>query len=304
MGSKDKTQKRLEDFNDIFADIINALLFDGEEIIKENDLETFTAKETYSTQHQIREIERDVAKIWKHNALHISCIGLENQTDVDKTMPLRVICYDGSAYRAQLSAKEQTLYPVVTLVLYMGTAKHWDTPKNLKQCFEVDKRINKYVHDYEINVIELAWLTDEQIMKFKSEFRNFVELLRDTRLGREPQYSPIKLEHIHELLQLTRVMSGSNDYEEFLNQNIKDDECKGDEITMNDVVSMSFKRKFDEGKAEGLAEGEAKGKFETTLALLKNLMRNSHCNIDDAMNSLDIKLQDRQQYKNILAKGL
>ena len=296
MGTKDKTQKRLEDFNDIFADIINALLFDGESVIKEHELETVTAKETYSVQRKISEIERDVAKIWKHNALHISCIGLENQTEADKTMPLRVICYDGSAYRAQLSAKEQTLYPVVTLVLYMGTAKHWDTPKNLKQCFEVDKRINKYVHDYEINVIELAWLTDEQIMKFKSEFRNFVELLRDTRLGREPQYSPIKLEHIHELLQLMRVMSGNNDYEEFLNQNIKDNECKGDEFTMNDVVSMSFKRKFD----EGLAKGKAEGKFESIKAIMQSL----NLSADKAMDALKTTPEERKYFKDLLAKGL
>lgn len=300
MGTKDKTQKRLEDFNDIFADIINALLFDGESVIKEHELETVTAKETYSVQRKIREIERDVAKIWKHNALHISCIGLENQTEADKTMPLRVICYDGAAYRAQLSAKEPVLYPVVTLVLYMGTDKHWDVPKNLKQCFEIDERIDKYVNDYKINVIELAWLKDEHIMKFKSEFRNFVELLRDTRLGRDPQYSSIKLEHVHELLQLMRVMSGNNNYEEFLNQNIKDDEHKGDEVTMNDVVSMSFKRKFDEGLAKGRAEGLAKGKFESIKAIMQSL----NSSADKAMDALKTTPEERKYFKDLLAKGL
>ena len=71
-------------------------------------------------------------------------------------------------------------------------------------------------------------------MKFKTEFRNFVELLRDTRLGRKPQYSPIQLKHVHELLQLMRVMSGNDEYEQLLNQttnNLKQNKLKGDELT-------------------------------------------------------------------------
>lgn len=51
-------------------------------------------------------------------------------------------------------------------------------------------------------------------------FRNFVELLRNTRLGRTPQYSPIKIKHVHELLQPMRFMSGNREYEELLNESI------------------------------------------------------------------------------------
>ena len=42
MGQKDITEKVLEDYNDVFADIINGLLFGGEQ-----------------------EIKRDIAKYWK-----------------------------------------------------------------------------------------------------------------------------------------------------------------------------------------------------------------------------------------------
>lgn len=62
MGTKDTTQKRLEDFEDIFADISNVLLYDGEDVIKENELETVTVKDTYTVEQQIHEVERDVAK--------------------------------------------------------------------------------------------------------------------------------------------------------------------------------------------------------------------------------------------------
>lgn len=144
MGTKDTTQKRLEDFEDIFADISNVLLYDGEDVIKENELETVTAKDTYTVEHQIHEVERDVAKRWKHHSLHIALIGLENQTDPDYKMPLRVICYDGASYRAQLNAEEsKKTYPVITLVLYMGTEKHWTAPLYLNTS---SIRLNSYAY--------------------------------------------------------------------------------------------------------------------------------------------------------------
>lgn len=278
MGTKDTTQKRLEDFEYIFADISNVLLYDGEDVIKENELETVTAKDTYTVEQQIHEVERDVAKRWRHHSLHISLIGLENQTDPDYKMPLRVICYDGASYRAQLNAEEpKKTYPVITLVLYMGTEKHWTAPKQLTDCFKYDERLSKFISNYKINVVELAWLSDEQIMKFKTEFRNFVELLRDTRLGRKPQYSPIQLKHVHELLQLMRVMSGNDEYEQLLKQttnNLKQKKLKGDEITMKKIVSLGFDEARAEARAAGLAEGEAQEKFATAkrmLALGKSL---------------------------------
>ena len=39
MGGKDIAQKNLEDWNDVFADIVNVLLFNGENVVKEEDLE-------------------------------------------------------------------------------------------------------------------------------------------------------------------------------------------------------------------------------------------------------------------------
>ena len=34
MGEKDIAEKVLEDYNDVFADIVNVLLFQGEQIVK------------------------------------------------------------------------------------------------------------------------------------------------------------------------------------------------------------------------------------------------------------------------------
>ena len=50
--------------------------------------------------------------------------------------------------------------------------------------------------------------------------------------------------------------------------------------------------------------GASKGKFEATLNNLKSLMQNSKCSIDTAMDLLSTPLQERQLYKDLLAKGM
>jgi len=44
MGEKDITEKILEDHNDVFADIINGLIFAGEQRIQSTRLQTQTVK--------------------------------------------------------------------------------------------------------------------------------------------------------------------------------------------------------------------------------------------------------------------
>ena len=40
MAEKDITEKILADYNDVFADIVNVLLFDGRQVVSADDLET------------------------------------------------------------------------------------------------------------------------------------------------------------------------------------------------------------------------------------------------------------------------
>lgn len=119
MTEKDMTEKILESYNDVFSDIVNVLLFRGEEILKPEELEDQAPRSYYKADGRLREMERDVAKRWKRGSIRIACIGIENQTEADPDMVFRVIAYDGAEYRAQLLAARdaKVRYPVVTLVL-------------------------------------------------------------------------------------------------------------------------------------------------------------------------------------------
>ena len=182
MTDKDMTEKNLESFNEVFADIVNGFLFNGEPKVDADTLEQATTKSVYKVDQKIREQERDTAKYWNDVNIHIAMFGIENETEPEKDMPLRVIGYDGAAYRDQLyyvkdengkrKLNDNPRYPVVTLVLYFGYEKHWNKPVTIYDALDkIPEEMKKYVSDYRINVFEVAWLSDEQVAKFKSDFR-------------------------------------------------------------------------------------------------------------------------------------
>ena len=63
MGQMDLSEKILADYNDVFADIINVLVFKGKERVKPEDLENATVHSQYKADDAtLHEEERDVSK--------------------------------------------------------------------------------------------------------------------------------------------------------------------------------------------------------------------------------------------------
>ena len=219
MGEKDITEKHLEAWNDVFADIVNVLLFNGRRLINENDLEADTKDSMFKADGQIHEQERDVSKFWKNGEIRISILGLENQTVPDKDMPLRVISYDGASYKQQLlDKKTKQRYAVTTIVLYFGTKEKWSTPKNLLGCFKVPDELKPFVNDYKINVFDIAWLSDEIIDMFQSDFKFVAKYFQTVRLKKNYKGSNEEIRHVDALLKMLSALTGDNSFEEVYNE--------------------------------------------------------------------------------------
>lgn len=221
MGAKDITEKHLEELNDVFADIVNVLLFNGEQLVKEDDLEADTAKTMFKADGEIHEQERDVSKFWKNGEIRLSFLGLENQTSQDADMPMRVFSYDGSSYKQQcMDNNNLKRYPVVTLVLYFGTNDKWSTNETLYDCFEnVPEKLMPFVNNFKINVFNIGWLSDEQISLFRSDFKCIAEFLRAQRLKIKYTGSNEKLRHANETLKLFTALTGDDSFEKVYNAN-------------------------------------------------------------------------------------
>ena len=253
MGAKDITEKNLETWNDVFADIVNVLLFKGNRLIKEKDLEADTKNSIFKADEKIHQQERDVSKFWKNGEIRISILGFENQTNPDKDMPLRIISYDGASYKQQLlDKKAKQRYPVATIVLYFGTKEKWSEPKNLLGCFKVSEELKPFVNDYKINVFNIAWLSNKTINMFQSDFKIVAKYFQTVRLRKDYLGSNEEIRHVDALLKMLTALTGDNSFEEVYNEgNLK----KGG-VTMCEVVEK-IKNQGKEELIRNLIESNA-----------------------------------------------
>ena len=73
MGEKDVSEKILEDYNDVFSDIINGLVFKGEQVVKPEELRNSAVHSQYKADdNKLHELERDVTKHWVGHAAELA----------------------------------------------------------------------------------------------------------------------------------------------------------------------------------------------------------------------------------------
>ncbi len=272
MAEKDITEKILESYNDVFADIVNGLLFQGRSVIDPNELQDQAPRAAYKADGKIREIERDVAKRWVKGGIRIACVGLENQTKEDPFMSLRVIGYDGAEYRAQLNNECDSPYPVVTLILYFGAEKPWTAPKSLYETISIPEEFKPFVQDYRINLFEIAYLTPDQVNLFKSDFKIVADYFVQKRINGDYIPSPEKMKHVQAVLQLLSVMTKDRRFEEVLT-----DSKEGEIETMCEVLDKIEARKEaavnERVATDMLRAGEPLKKIELYSRLSEDVIR-------------------------------
>ena len=210
MAEKDLTEKTLESYNDVFADIVNVLLFKGKKVIKPESLKDAGSLSTYKIDGKLHEQERDVAKYCTEGNICITFYGLENQTKPDKDMPFRIIGYDGAVYRNQLN-EGKNRYPAITLVLYFGEG-HWTGPKRLKECLDIPEELEELVNDYEVHVFEIPYLSREQVDMFESDFKIVADYFVQKRMTNDYKPSKDTITHVDAVLKLLRVMENDPRY--------------------------------------------------------------------------------------------
>ena len=266
MGEKDISEKTLLSYNDVFSDIINALIFNGEDRVTEDDLEEAQTFSQYKADDsRLHEEERDVSKYWNNTGFRIACFGMENQSDPDRDMPLRVIGYDGAAYRSQLldnvdnngkPATGKQRFPVVSLVLYYGT-KSWNKLK-LSDCMEIPDGIGTFFKDYSINLFEIAKLPMETVNKFKSDFRVVAEFFVMTA-DKNADYTPTPqtIKHVDAVLKFLRVMTNDSMIDEIYATSLKGTERRA---KMESYFTVLYNRGKESGEAEGKEIGKEIGK--------------------------------------------
>ena len=81
-----------------------------------------------------------------------------------------------------------------------------EKPHRLKECFKIPKRLEPFVSDYHINIIEIAWLPDDVIAKFSNPFRMVAEYFSQMRKQQEYHPSEEYVRHAKEMLDLMLLL--------------------------------------------------------------------------------------------------
>jgi len=209
--SPDIVLKNYWNNNEQFADLFNAALFQGEQIIRPDELldvdtEESTILENKKYAESIK-VSRDNIKIRKKSTVYgveFVLLGLESQEHIHYAMPMRVMGYDYAAYKKQYDSNAQKyktaeglnadeylsrmkktdkFIPVITVVVYYGE-KEWDGAKSLHEMLDIPEKMTKYVNDYKMLLVEAR---ENNLILHNSNNRdlfNLLEILLDTEMPR------------------------------------------------------------------------------------------------------------------------
>nr|WP_300653776.1 Rpn family recombination-promoting nuclease/putative transposase [uncultured Anaerobutyricum sp.] len=260
MAQKDMTQKKLEDYVDVFADIFNILLIRcPENDIIPDKLFPGPTESIYKADNLNREQRRDTYKYYDLEGygagLHLAALGIENQVTIDPAMPVRIFNYDASSLMQQIRQYGDKLtktnkivkvvYPVITIVLNFSDYE-WKTNTSLYDIMTLPKNLEKLVQNYYIHVFDIAYLEDEIIDKFTSDFKVVARFFKDKRLGR-PMDDTTSITHIGEVAELFSVFTGQKEYKEVV-PNMIHRQREGENITMCKFTQELLEKGSEQGK--------------------------------------------------------
>lgn len=167
--------------NEHFADLFNAVLFGGEQVVKPDNLEEMDTDVSGVIMADDYKLSlgrfRDVVKK-NFDGIELVVLGLEIQEHIHYGMPLRTMIYDSLGYLKEFDGirkwnkdngvkavdadeflsgikKDDRFHPIINIILYYGE-KEWDGPVSLKDMMvDMPERFADLFADYQINLVQM-----------------------------------------------------------------------------------------------------------------------------------------------------
>lgn len=272
-----------------FADLFNACLFRGEEVIVPQELEVLPnesdliLKDKEGAERAFQRY-RDVVMRWRSGADFV-VLASENQDKIHYAMPVRAMVYDGLSYVEQIEKmwkkqkgkggkvekeeflshfrKSDRLRPVITLVFYYGT-KTWDGSCDLHSMMALSEQkkyfpvIEKCIPNYHINLLDVSRVKDPEI------FRTDLQLIFRMLQYRNEKDALIQYLNEHRAyfgkldLDTYRAVTVFLNSEKQLDRIMPEGSVKG-EIDMCKALDDLYRDGIQEGMEEGIEKGIEKG---------------------------------------------
>ncbi len=200
---KDVSLKTFWRDNEHFADLFNATVFNGKQVLKPDKL-TEMDTDVSATIHSKSYNEsitrnRDVVKKMS-DGVEFNILGLEIQDKTHYAMPLRTMTYDALGYikeyndikkhhklnKDSFSSHEEFLsginksdrfHPIITLVLYYGESL-WEGPTCLSDMMiSMPDNIKAYFSDYKLNLVQI--LDSDKYTFYNEDVRDVFNIIRN-----------------------------------------------------------------------------------------------------------------------------
>ena len=302
MGEKDHTQKMLIGCRDVFAELINVLVYSGENVVNEADLLAGPTESLYiEADKQTHQQLRDCSMYELHNGEIHALYNLENQSTIDAYMPLRCVGYDGAAYRSQCNDRKNTYktYPVFTFVLNWNT-KPWNKATSILEAlhFKPNPAAYPYFNNSKMPVFNMCFLSKDVREKFQGDLRIILDYLcdRESLLKRNQT-----MKHPEEVIRMLHALTGDDQY---LNSiPLFTSPAKKGESTVCDLINSYYNEGHNTGLIEGRNSGLIEGRNQVIQALISNC-KDLGCSFENTLdrikNSLSLSddeaLEDMKLY--------
>lgn len=287
MGQKDLSEKNLQYYPDVFADILNALLYGGKPMIAAEELQPAPTETLYYSQKgRLRNQFHDVSKFVSRQGNILAQYTLENETQASRKMIFRRIGYEGAVYREQLDRK--TDYPFIGLVLYWGKKK-WTQPRSIAEYFSsraIPLEIWKYINNNRLQIFQMSKLPKEVRGRFTSDMRIVVDFLAE---GKDYKPTEQRIVHVEAFLLLMKNLTGDDRYESLISKLTEEE--KGVEVKVCEVLD-SF---IDRGIQQGIQQGEAR----MLVKIVENLMTNLAFSLNQACESVGYTVEEYRKAKSV-----
>ena len=241
--------------NDVsFASFINAVVFEGEQLIRPENLVRYENDTAFiindSKRIEDKKRRRDI--VVKSDINGIYCIlGIEHQSSIDETMVIRCGIYEMLEYLKQAENKEyKRLVPQIIVVLYTGPKK-WNSPVKLSDYFEIPEELKKYFNDWKIILVDVKEMDTSKIKD--EQTRYFIEAIQAMYKGDYIKLHQKRKMNTNNLIYAA-IITGSLDM-------IKDI-VEGDEMDMCEGMERMAEGFRSEGREEGILVGRVEGKLE------------------------------------------
>lgn len=257
-----------------FADIFNAFLFGGKQVIdpellveQNTDVSASIPCGAIQELYEYVDKREDVTMLYNGRILFI--LGIENQMAVHYAMPLKNRTYDDLDMMKQCNVitgglkadgklnvrssflsgirKEDRLYPVFRIVIYYGE-QPWDGPTKLSEMCDIPEELRPYFQDYEFPLFEVNSPANKELIYNNKSVRDMVTYLQMfySKNLDEAKDSDVMIDH--DTADVLASVTGSRVLRRIIGQ------TKG-EVSMSKAVMEYEEELMRKGKSEGKEEG-------------------------------------------------